>query len=81
MNVTSGRYNDLEIKQTEAASTRVHIINNNHNDDVNHNMQRLLNIDIKSNDIPWKARHLMFMYQVTIQHCYNAMNVCYYLMQ
>ena len=55
MNLTSGRYSDLEIKQTEAASTRVNIINNNRNDDVNHNMQRLLNIDIKSNDITWKA--------------------------
>ena len=56
MNVTSGRYSDLEIKQTEAASTHV-----NRNDDVNQNMQRLLNIDIKSNDITWKARHLMLM--------------------
>ena len=61
MNVTSGRYSDLEIKQTEAASTRVNIINNNRNDDVNHDMQRLLNIDIKSNDITWKARHLMLI--------------------
>ena len=26
-NLTSGRYSDLEIKQTEAASTRVNIIN------------------------------------------------------
>ena len=46
MNVTSGRYSDLEIKQTEDVSTRVNIINNNRND---------------SNDIAWKARHLMFM--------------------
>ena len=38
MNLTSGRYSDLEIKQTEAASTHVNIINNNRNDDVNHNM-------------------------------------------
>ena len=38
MNLTSGRYSDLEIKQTVAASTRVNIINDNHNDDVNHNM-------------------------------------------
>ena len=61
MNITSGRYSDLEIKQTEAASTRVNIINNNRNNDINHKMSRLLNIDTKSNDITWKARHLMCM--------------------
>ena len=61
MNLTSCKYSDLEIKHTEAASTRVNIINNNHNDDDNHNMQRLLNIDIKYNDITWKTRHLMLM--------------------
>ena len=61
MNLTSGRYSDLEIKQTEAASTRVNIINNNRNNDINHKMSRLLNIDTKSNDITWKTRHLMFM--------------------
>ena len=33
MNLTSGRYSDLEIKQTEGASARVNIINNNRNDD------------------------------------------------
>ena len=46
MNLTSGRYSDLEIKQTEATSIRVNIIYNNRND---------------SNDITWKARQLMFM--------------------
>ena len=61
MNVTSGRYSDLEIKQTEAASTRVNIINNNRNNDVNHKISRRLNIDTKSNDVTWKARHLMLM--------------------
>ena len=33
MNITSGRCSNLEIKETEAASTRVNIINNNRNDD------------------------------------------------
>ena len=61
MNVTSDRYSDLGIKQTEAASTRVNIINNNRNNNVYHKMLRLLNIDTKSNDITWKARHLMRM--------------------
>ena len=61
MNITSGRYSDLKIKQTEAALTRVNIINNNRNNDVNHKLSRLLNIDIKSNDITWKVRHLMLM--------------------
>ena len=61
MNVTSGIYSDLEIKQIEAASTRVHIMSNNRNCDVNHKMSQLLNIDTKTNDITWKARHLMFM--------------------
>ena len=61
MNLTSGRYSDPEIKQTEAASTRVNIINNNSNYDVNHKMSLLLNIETKSNDITWKARHLMLM--------------------
>ena len=61
MNIPSGRYNNLGIKQTEAASTRVNIINNNRNNDVNHKMSRLLNIDTKSNDITWKARHLILM--------------------
>ena len=61
MNRISGSYGDLEIKQTRAASTRVNTINNNRNDDVNHNMQRLLNIDTKSDDITWKVRHLMLM--------------------
>ena len=46
INLTSGRYSDLEIKQTEAASTRVNIINNNRND---------------SNDNTWNVRHLMLM--------------------
>ena len=59
MNITSGRYSELEIKQTEATSTRVNIINNNRNYDVNLKMSQLLNIDTKSNDITWKARHLM----------------------
>ena len=59
--ITSDRYIDLGIKQTEAASTRVNIINNNRNNDINHKMSRLLNIDTKSNDITWKARHLMPM--------------------
>ena len=49
MNITSDRYSDLGIKQTEAASTRVNIINNNRNNDVNHKISRLLNIDTKSN--------------------------------
>ena len=61
MNLTSSRYSDLGIKQTEAASTRVNIINNNRNNNVYHKMLRLLNIDTKSNDITWKARHLMRM--------------------
>ena len=61
MNITSGRYSDLGIKQTEVASTRVNTIKNNRNNDVNHKMSRLLNIDIKSNDITWKARQLMLM--------------------
>ena len=61
MNITSGRYSDLRIKQTEVASTRVNTIKNNRNNDVNHKMSRLLNIDIKSNDITWKAQHLMLM--------------------
>ena len=61
MNITSGRYSDLGIKQTEAASTRVNIINNNRNNNVYHKMLRLLNIDTKSNDITLKARHLMLM--------------------
>ena len=51
MILTSDRYSDLGIKQTEKASTRVKIINNNRNNDVNHKMSRLLNIDTKSNDI------------------------------
>ena len=50
MNITSDIYSDLGIKQTEAASTRVNMINNNRNNDVNHKMSRLLNIDTKSND-------------------------------
>ena len=61
MIITNDIKSDLEIKQTEAASTRVNIINNNRNNDVNHKMSRLLNIDTKSNDITWKARHLMLM--------------------
>ena len=61
MNTISDRYNDLGIKHTEAASTRVTIIHNNRNNDVNHKMSRLLNIDTKFNDIMWKARHLMPM--------------------
>ena len=61
MNIINGRYSDLEIKQTETASTRVNIVHNNRNYDVNHKMSRLLNIDTKSNDITWKARHLMLM--------------------
>ena len=61
MNITSGRYSDLKIKQTEAASARVNTINNNRNNDVNHKMSRLLNIDTKSNDITWKAQHSMLM--------------------
>ena len=44
MNVTSGRYSDLEIKQTEAASTRVNIIYNNRKNNVNNKM--LLNAKI-----------------------------------
>ena len=44
-----------------AASNRVNIINNNRNNDINHKISRLLNIDTKSNDITWKARHLMCM--------------------
>ena len=59
MNITSDRYSDLGIKQTEAVSTRVNIINNNRNNDANHKMLRLLNIDTKSINITWKARHLM----------------------
>ena len=55
MNIPSGRYNNLGIKQTEAASTRVNIINNNRNNDVNHKISRLLNIDTESNDITWNA--------------------------
>ena len=61
MNRTSGRYSNLGIKQTEAASTRINIINNNRNNDVNHKISRRLNIDTKSNDVTWKARHLMLM--------------------
>ena len=61
MNIISGRYSDLGINQTEAASTGVNIINNNRNNDVNHKMSRLLNIDSKSNDITRKARHLILM--------------------
>ena len=61
MNITNSRYSDLEIKQTEAASTRVNILSNNRNYDVNHKISRLLNIDTKSNDITWNARHLMLM--------------------
>ena len=61
MNITRDRYSDLGIKQTEVASTCVNIINNNRNDDVNHKMSRLLNIDTKANDIRWKTRHLMLM--------------------
>ena len=38
MIITSDRYSDLGIKLTEAASTRVKIINNNRNNDVNHKM-------------------------------------------
>ena len=49
MIVSSDRYSDLGIKHTEAASNRVHIINNNRNNDINHKMSRLLNIDTKSN--------------------------------
>ena len=61
MIISSDRYSDLGIKDTEAASNRVHIINNNRNNDINHKMSRLLNIDTKSNEITWKARHLMCM--------------------
>ena len=61
MIIISARYSDMGIKQTEAASTRVNIINDNRNYDVNHKMSRLLNNDIKSNDITWKTRHLMLM--------------------
>ena len=61
MNITSDSYSDLGIKQTEAASIRVNIINNNRNNDVNYKMSRLLNFDTKSNDITLKARHLMLM--------------------
>ena len=61
MNITSDRYSDLGIKQTEAASTRLGIINNNRNNDVNQKMSRPLNSNTKSNDITWKARHLMSM--------------------
>ena len=61
MIITSDRYSDLEIKQTEAASIHVNIINNNRNNGFNHKMSRLLNIDTKFNDITWKARHLMCM--------------------
>ena len=51
----------MGIKQTEAASTRVNIINNNRNNDVNHKISRLLNINTKSNDVTWETRHLMLM--------------------
>ena len=51
MIITSDRYSDLGIKQTEAASTRVNIINNNRNNDVNDKTSRLLKIDTKSNGI------------------------------
>ena len=61
MIVSSDRYSDLGIKHTEAASNRVHIINNNRNNDINHKISRLLNSDTKSNDITWKTRNLMFM--------------------
>ena len=61
MIITGDRYSDLEIKQTEATSTRVNIINNNRINDVNHKISRLLNIDTKSKNITWKARHLMLM--------------------
>ena len=61
MIISSDRYSDLGIKYTEAASNRVNIINNNRNNDINHKISRLLNIDTKSNDITWKARHLMPM--------------------
>ena len=61
MNITSDRYSDMGIKQTESTSTHVNIINNNRNNDVNHKMSRLFNIDTKSNDITWKKRHLMLM--------------------
>ena len=61
MNTSSDRYSNLGIKHTKATSTRVHIINNNCNNYVNHKMSRLLNIDTKSNNITWKARHLMLM--------------------
>ena len=61
MNITSGRYSDLGIKQTEATSTRVNIINNNRNNDGNHKISRLININTKSNDITWETRHLMLM--------------------
>ena len=47
MNLTSGRYSDLEIKQTEAASTRVNIIYNNRKNDVNHKMLLNAKITIK----------------------------------
>ena len=61
MIIISARYSDMGIKQTEAVSTRVNIINNNRNNDVNQQVSRLLIIDTNSNDIIWKARHLMLM--------------------
>ena len=61
MNISSDRYSKLGIEHTEAASTRVNIINNNCNNYVNHKMSRLLNIDTKSNNITWNARHLMLI--------------------
>ena len=61
MIITSDIKSDLGIKQIEAASIRVNIINNNRINDVNYKMSRLLNFDTKSNDVTWKARHLMLM--------------------
>ena len=58
MNITSGRYSDLKIKQTEAASARVNTIHNNRNNDVYHKMSRLLNIDTKSNGFNVKGTTL-----------------------